>query len=151
MRDAAAPARSRTNANPAGSEAIGQTAGSQQFPTHDTPASHLRNALAILELLDLGREATVYRAMLDVRGRIVQALQLLERADAAILPEPRRVAREMIQAIGRPSAAELQSALELELRAMDLTNRELRDLRLAADGPDELQDEDRRNDATGAR
>lgn len=160
MRDAAAPARSRVNANPAGGE-VTSTPVAGQFPfVRETPTAHLRNALACAQLLDLDpSRGTLARAIADMATRIGLALEQLEITDRQTLPEPQRVAAELVKSIGRAAAADLNRALEAELYTgagfeeslaeMDRTNGEIRRLALVDDAPAELDDADRRDDATG--
>lgn len=140
----------RTNAGLAGHEASARRSAGQ-FPfVRETPAAHLRNALAITQLLDLDpSRGTLSRVLVDVTQRIALALEELERVNRQTLPEPTRVAHELIHSIGQPAATELQAALARELAEMDrTTNSEIRNLRLAED--DEIIPESNdADDATG--
>lgn len=93
----------RANAGLAGHEAMGATPGSQQFPSQDTPASHLRNALAITQLLELEPDrGTLGRALVEVTKLVALALEGLERTPVKALEQVR------------------------DLEEMERTNRELR-------------------------
>jgi hypothetical protein len=64
-----------------------QADGSSELQAHDTPASpasHLRNALQILQgMKDVGRIVYLDDDVEAVRSRIVFALELLERPEGA--------------------------------------------------------------------
>lgn len=57
----------------------------------DTAASHLRNALTIIELLNHDGQSTASRALVDIESRITSALALIERHIPARIESPLRL------------------------------------------------------------
>lgn len=118
------------NATTAGNEAIGEIPQSQQAfpPRDDTPVSHIRTVLQILELAESWGRVSHHpgtpddvsierRRLADIRNNLAAAVTKIESENLAIaellrdLAERSLVARNMIE--GRPTASRDRAQLAL--------------------------------------